>query len=763
MVGLRRDESARAPVLGRAGGAFLGESGNAVSPEGPGFAWLGWDAWAHEERRKQYKAKRVKRNFSSLVAEVATGQPEWARWGGWFSLQFGRTGRALAGELELAEGDRMRARLGWILCGLLTIAGGAAGDLAGQAKAAKAPFAAKDWAGLDSAGAAAVAADGRILYRVTHGGESGPSHTDWWTMSGDGSHAQKLDMPEGFTPIGFTRDGKSLFGGWMVNHHRQFAIFAMKDGKLASAPATVVVLPRGVASASPSPDGKRFALTADPRQPDSLDEVRHVQEPDETSLYVMNADGTGGAWWCGDLKSIAGSVTVGGGDGAAAWSANGDSLAVLSQLPRIGYHRVSTAIDVCSAAGSRHVADVANSVSGIAWADGGHDIAFLSSKSEVLTPEHVWTVAAAGGAAEDRTPDLKGTAVQVGGDAQGRVWVLVAHGVRSEVDEFGGGALKTAYRWPDGIVSGVPVSTGYAGADGPVAMNVGDPNHTTNVAVADGDLSDGHHLRKLTHEGDEQLAGIELGTVRVVDWKSKGGIALEGIATFPAGYVEGKKYPFLVLPHGGPEANDELAFDAFSRTIAGLGYVVMQPEYRGSTGYGAEFLAAIYQHFGDRAYEDVDSATDFAIQQGWADPDHLAIFGWSAGGFMTSWTVTQTGRYKAAIEGAGITDWGPFLWTSDIQQIDYDARWTDEDPEAFSKFSAVSFAGKVTTPLLILHGEADQRVPTFQGIEFFQILAARGKTVRMVTYPGSPHFPTIWEQRLNVMQEVADWLKKYNK
>jgi dipeptidyl aminopeptidase/acylaminoacyl peptidase len=158
----------------------------------------------------------------------------------------------------------------------------------------------------------------------------------------------------------------------------------------------------------------------------------------------------------------------------------------------------------------------------------------------------------------------------------------------------------------------------------------------------------------------------------------------------------------------------------------------------------------------------VDSATDFAIAQGWADPNRLAIFGWSAGGFMTSWTVTQTGRYKAAIEGAGITDWSPFLWTSDIQQTDYDGRWTDDSPEAFRQFSAVAFANKVTTPLLILHGESDRRVPTFQGVEFFQILAARGKTVRMVTYPGSPHFPNQWEQRLNVFDEITAWLKKYN-
>jgi dipeptidyl aminopeptidase/acylaminoacyl peptidase len=173
-------------------------------------------------------------------------------------------------------------------------------------------------------------------------------------------------------------------------------------------------------------------------------------------------------------------------------------------------------------------------------------------------------------------------------------------------------------------------------------------------------------------------------------------------------------------------------------------------------------MQSIYQHFGDRAYEDVDSATDFAIAQGWADPNRLAIFGWSAGGFMTSWTVTQTGRYKAAIEGAGITDWEPFLWTSDVPQTDYDARWTDENPEAFRKFSAVYYASKVTTPLLILHGEADARVPYFQGVEYFAILAARGKTVRMVSYPGSGHFPSQWEQRINVFEEVGDWLKKYN-
>jgi dipeptidyl aminopeptidase/acylaminoacyl peptidase len=588
-----------------------------------------------------------------------------------------------------------------------------------------------------------------ILYQVGFGGEKGPSHSEWWTISASGTNPAKLELSEDFSPFGFSADGLSLYGRWKLNKLEQLAVFPLVDHKAASVPSTLVLLPRGIQTAVASPDGKHFAIVADPRPSDLFEDVRHVIDAGQSSLYVVNTDGTGGRWWCSDLKSIANEM---------AWSADGSSIAVLSQLPHIGYHRVSTAIDVCSASTTRHVTDVPNSGGSIAWAGGGKEIAFLSTKSEVLTPEHVWTVAAAGGSAEDRTPQLQGTAFSLAGDPQGRVWVSVGHGVQSDLEEFRDGELTTSYRWQEGFIAGLPVQSDYAQAREQIAFNVGDRTHAMNVAVPEGG-----QLRKITHEGDDQLQKIDLGPARAVRWKSKEGIALEGIATFPAGYVEGNKYPFLVLPHGGPESNDELGLDGLARMIAGLGYVVLQPEYRGSTGYGAEFLAAIYQHFGDRAFRDVDSATDYAIAQGWADPNRLAIFGWSAGGFMTSWTVTQTNRYRAAIEGAGITDWEPFLWTSDVTQFDYDARWTDEDPEAFRKFSAVANAKNVATPLLILHGEADQRVPTFQGIEFFQILAARGKTVRLVTYPGSPHFPVLWEQRLNVFEELKDWLQKYNK
>jgi dipeptidyl aminopeptidase/acylaminoacyl peptidase len=528
----------------------------------------------------------------------------------------------------------------------------------------------------------------------------------------------------------------------------QLGIVPLTSGK----PTQIIALPNGIKSAVISPDGARFALTADPRAKDTLAEVRHVAENDLAKLYVVNSDGTGASWWCSELQDIT----------DVAWSPDSSQLALVKQSQKIGHHDMHSEIFVCNASGARRVAEIANATSGLAWADGGKNLVFASTTTDVLTPDHLWSVPVAGGTPVDLTPKLAGSITGVTNDPHGTAWVQMHKGTAIEAYSYRDGKLEAAYRWPGGTLAGLPVATGFAASPDVLAFTVGDPAHSMNVAVMRSGDPHRNELQTITHEGDDTLSKIGLGEVRVVKWTAKDGTPLEGILTFPANYEAGKKYPFLVLPHGGPEANDTLDFDSFSRFIAGLGYIVLQPQYRGSTGYGSEFLQAIYQHFGDRAYSDVDSGTDFAIAQGWADPARLAMFGWSAGGFMTSWTVTQTHRYKAAIEGAGITDWLSFIPTSDIAQVDYDMRLQEKDPAPLLQFSAVMHADQVTTPLLILHGESDLRVPTFQGREFFVLLAERGKTVRMVTYPGSPHFPRLAEQRRNVFTEIKDWLAKYN-
>jgi len=613
------------------------------------------------------------------------------------------------------------------------------------AAADKHPFNTDDYAALHRARAVAVSPDGKtILYQVLFDGTTGPvDKHDWHLIDVSGENARKLVLPEHFEPSGFTKDGNALYGIEPVAQVPQLAIVPLAEGS----PTQILVLPSGVRSVTISPDGSRFAVLADPRKKDALAQVRTVVENDETSLYVVGANGASGGWWCPTLKDIT----------DIAWSPDGSQIAVVTQWQKLGHHDLHSFVDVCSAAGARRLTEIPDATSGIAWTEGGQELVFASTSTPVLTPEHIWTVPVGGGPAVDRTPNLTGTAVTVVGDARGTVWVEMHKGVFSEVDTYRAGKLETAYRWPDGTVAGTPVSPALASAPSVLAFNVADVYHADNVAVARGT-----ELHKITHEGDDTLANVNLGEAKVVRWTAKDGTKLEGIVTFPADYAAGKKYPFLVLPHGGPEANDEFRLDLFSRLISGMGYVVLQPQYRGSTGYGADFLVAIYQHFGDRAYSDVDSATDFAITQGWADPNRLAIFGWSAGGFMTSWTVTQTHRYKAAIEGAGITDWLSFIPTSDIWQVDYDARLQEKDATPMLQFSAVMHVDQVTTPLLILHGDADLRVPVLQGREYYVLLAERGKTVRMVTYPGSPHFPRLAEQRRDVFKEIQDWLTRYN-
>jgi dipeptidyl aminopeptidase/acylaminoacyl peptidase len=605
----------------------------------------------------------------------------------------------------------------------------------------KRSFSSSDFTSLRSATPVAISPDGKVILVDVHRyDEKGPAKEEWHTVPAAGGGLIKLDLPEKFTPSGFTRDG-ALYGEYRIDDLTQLAIVPITSGK----PTVIFTLPRGSHAAGISPDGTKIAVLADARAKDKHDQ-HTVVENEEASLYIFDLHSQNGAGWCQDLRTIS----------DFSWSKDSGRLAVVTQPPKLGNHDAHSMLHVCGASGSRQLADVPTATAGVAWSADETELLFASTKSATLTPEHVWTVALSGGASVDRTPDLDGTATTVK-NYHGAVLVEVHRGVRTEIDSFADGKLTPTLRWPNGTTIGMPAANPFPDAPDVVAVAVGDPSHSSNVAV----VKDGQ-LQKITSEGDAQLADINLGETKVVHWTSKEGVKLEGIATFPPGYSSGKRYPFLVFPHGGPEANDELTLDPMAKYIAGKNYVVLQPEYRGSTGYGTAHLAAIYQHFGDRAYRDVDSATDFAIAQGWADPARLAMFGWSAGGFMTSWTVTQTHRYKAAIEGAGITDWLSFIPTSDTWQTDYDARLQEKDPSPMLKFSAVMFADKVTTPLLILHGAADVRVPTFQGTEFYALLKERGKTVRMVTYAGSPHFPKVAEQRRDVLDEVGSWLDQYN-
>lgn len=254
----------------------------------------------------------------------------------------------------------------------------------------------------------------------------------------------------------------------------------------------------------------------------------------------------------------------------------------------------------------------------------------------------------------------------------------------------------------------------------------------------------------------------------VVKWKGKDGLTVEGILTYPANYKPGTRAPFILNIHGGPSGVFSETYVGAGglypiATFAAKGFAVLRPNPRGSTGYGATFRNKVDQDWGGLDYQDIMLGVDHVIQLGVADADRMCVMGWSYGGYMTAWTVTQTSRFKCAVVGAGITNYISMYATQDIPNVfeDYFGGTPWEKPEVYRKSSPIQYIDKVTTPTMILHGENDPRVPPTQGYEFYNSLKRRGVATRMVVYPRTLHGPSEPKFTQNIMEQHLDWASSY--
>jgi dipeptidyl aminopeptidase/acylaminoacyl peptidase len=281
-------------------------------------------------------------------------------------------------------------------------------------------------------------------------------------------------------------------------------------------------------------------------------------------------------------------------------------------------------------------------------------------------------------------------------------------------------------------------------------------------------LKIGDSIPQRASSANRDLPTAPLGETKRITWKAADGLDIEGLLTYPVGYEPLKKYPLVLVVHGGPTGVFQDSF--LGRygvypyaTFAARGYAVLRINPRGSSGYGRTFRFANLNDWGGKDYLDLMAGVDHAITMGVADPDRLAVMGWSYGGFMTSWIVTHTHRFKAAAVGAGVTDLWSFTGTSDIHGFlpDYFSGDPWNSFDGYFNHSPMAFVKGVTTPTLILHGEADVRVPTTQGYEFYNALKRQGVTTRMVVYPRTPHGPREPKFLLDIMQRHADWVANY--
>jgi dipeptidyl aminopeptidase/acylaminoacyl peptidase len=273
---------------------------------------------------------------------------------------------------------------------------------------------------------------------------------------------------------------------------------------------------------------------------------------------------------------------------------------------------------------------------------------------------------------------------------------------------------------------------------------------------------------KAVSRANRDLPKSPLGETKKITWKAADGLDIEGLLTYPVDYQAGKKVPLVLIIHGGPTGVFQDSF--LGRygvypyaTFAAKGYALLRVNPRGSGGYGRQYRFANMGDWGGKDYQDLMAGVDTVISMGVADPDRMAVMGWSYGGFMTSWVITHTHRFKAASVGAGVTDLLSFTGTSDIPGFipDYFAGepWSSFDP--YYNHSPMSFVKGVTTPTLILHGEADVRVPISQGYELYSALKRQGVTTQMVVYPRTQHGPREPKFLLDLMQRNLDWVDKY--
>ena len=462
---------------------------------------------------------------------------------------------------------------------------------------------------------------------------------------------------------------------------------------------------------------------------------------------------------------------------ALSWSPDGREIAY-SAAPRTGFSAAYDArIFVVSleTGRSRTIVDRPGMNTGPRFSPDGKQIAFISTsgKRDIMASRALTIVSASGGT--PRTYGMDDAWVNE------YVWAPNSKYLYIEANDgtFGRGAQMfeqpiVAVSVADGRIERLGATVAFSlsvSADGHrIAYKQVGARGMGDVHVLD--VSTGHPT-PITDVNPE-LRGFAVGSLKPVSWRSFDGMEIWGLLLTPSGTDLARKLPLLTYIHGGPGGGFTYGlFPQFMHIVpqvdpyptaamAGLGYAVLFPMPRGGAGYGEAGQRAIVNAWGEGDYKDIMAGVDALVARGVADPDRLGVMGASYGGYMTNWIVTQTGRFKAASAGASLSDLSDTFYLSEGGEfmIDYFKRpWENRD--GYASHSPLTFADRVTTPLLIQHGEADPRVPIAGAWKLYRTLKALGKTVELEIYPRGGHVLREPMQQREQMRRNLEWFERW--
>jgi dipeptidyl aminopeptidase/acylaminoacyl peptidase len=398
------------------------------------------------------------------------------------------------------------------------------------------------------------------------------------------------------------------------------------------------------------------------------------------------------------------------------------------------------------------------------WSPGGQQIAFIGGlmSDQGSTGGDIYVMPATGGEPKDATPDR----------AASPSWFVWIDDHTVGISEIKNGASHLfAYNLANHQESteyNLTLPGGVSG--GGLMMSVATSN-TNNVAlirssfdsppeVWAGELM---NLKQITHIND--AAKPVWGKAESVEWENEG-FHVQGWLLLPAHYDPAKKYPLIVEVHGGPSSAVVPRWPGLSYgpvPFSALDYFVLMPNPRGSYGEGERFTQANRKDFGYGDLRDILAGMDAVEKKYPIDDQRVGLTGWSYGGFMTMFAVTQTHRFKAAVAGAGISDWQSYYGENQIDQwmIPFFGASVYDDPAVYAKMSAINYIKNVTTPTLAVVGDRDGECPAPQSFEFWHAMRDLGKTTELVVYPDEGHGFVNPEHRQDVLERALGWFEEY--
>ncbi|MBW3535479.1 MAG: S9 family peptidase, partial [Gemmatimonadetes bacterium] len=390
--------------------------------------------------------------------------------------------------------------------------------------------------------------------------------------------------------------------------------------------------------------------------------------------------------------------------------------------------------------------------------------AFADSNFDFYYNDNLFVVPAKGGVARNLTEEHGFEVGSAAWSADGRSVYLVANtGVRRELFRLDveGGGLTQLTRGDHAVGSWA-----YEPRLDRHVMTIGAPTDPGEVY----ELGPGDEVpRRVTRVFEGIADRFLLPRQEVVTWAGEDGTQVEGLLFYPLGWREGIRYPLMVQTHGGPASSDRFGFGGsndYVQKLTALGYMVLQPNYRGSTGYGDAFLRDMVPGYFDEAHRDVMAGVDALIERGLVDGERMAKMGWSAGGHMTNKIITFTDRFRAASSGAGSANWISMYAQSDVRT--YRTPWFGGTPweenapvEAYLRDSPLFEAHRVSTPTLFLVGQNDPRVPMPQSVEMYRALEYNGVPTHLYVAPREGHGWRELRHRLFKANVELDWFERW--